>query len=136
MLTPAQPELNNVGLNMELVATQEFIEGRNGNGDGIIYKEYELSEDEMKDIISQIETNTHWRNEVSDELKDFISFDEFYGIYEVENGYSFFKDRHPDAKGDIYRYNKARIRGRGSVDVTVAVLDVDNKKLYYLVWDT
>lgn len=136
MLTPAPPELSDIGLNVDLVATQEFIEGRDWNGDGTIYKEYKLNDNELESILQQVEVDAHWKNEVSDELKDFMSFDDFNGIYEVKNGYSFFKDRYPDAKGDIYRYNKARISSRGSVDVTVAVLDVNNKKLYYLVWDT
>ena len=53
--------LVNIELNADIKPVYEKIEGRDWNGDGYIYREFNLENDELfNNIVRQIESNPHW----------------------------------------------------------------------------
>ena len=65
------------------------------------------------------------------------SFDSDNPMFEIDNGYYFFKDRHDDAEGDIYFFDReVVISNRYSCNYIISALDVENKTLYYFQLDT
>lgn len=140
--TPPVP-LNEIELNIDLIVSEEIITGKNGgHNDGTIYQKYELNDEELKEVIASIESNPHWQKEaLSEELKEELShvhsFDSDNPMFEIDNGYYFFKDRHDDAEGDIYKFDReVVISNRYSWNYIISALDVENKTLYYFQLDT
>ena len=144
MLTNSPPiPLEAIEINKELVVSEEKITGKNGgHNDGTIYQKYELSDEELKEVIAIIESNPHWqKGALSDELKDELahvhSLDSDNPMFDIDNGYFFFKDRHDDASGDIYKFDREIvISSRYSCNYMIGALDVKNKTLYYFQLDT
>lgn len=54
-------------------------------------------------------------------------------IPEIQNGYYYFYDRHPECKEP---YEDMDVLGRGSFNFILALYDTDNKVLYYVEFDT
>ena len=101
-----------------------------------------MSDEELKEVIASIENNPHWqKGAISDELKEELSlvdsFDYDNPMFDIDNGYYFFKDRHDDAEGDIYKFDReVVISNRYSCNYIISALDVENKTLYYFQLDT
>ena len=58
-------------------------------------------------------------------------------VSEEKIGYYFFKDRHDEASGDIYKFDReVVISSRYSTNYIISALDVENKTLYYFQLDT
>ena len=62
--------------------------------------------------------------------KDCKNIYERYNIPNIENGYYYFIDRHPDAK------DNTTINERSSYNFTLAIADLDNSIIYYYELDT
>lgn len=140
--TPPVP-LNEIELNTDFIVSEEIITGKNGgHNDGTIYQKYELNDEELKEVITSIESNPHWQKgalseELKEELSHVHSFDSDNPMFEIDNGYYFFKDRHDDAEGDIYKFDReVVISNRYSCNYIISALDVENKTLYYFQLDT
>ena len=139
MLSNPEPvPLKTIEINTNLAVSEEKITGKNGgHNDGTIYQKYDLNDDELKEIIASVETNPHWqKGALSEELKKEIATAQKNEMLDIDNGYFFFKDRHAEASGDIYRYDEEVVNGRFSYNYMIAALDVENKKLYYYQLDT
>lgn len=135
--------LNTIEIFSNLNVTEEKITGKNGGHfDGTIYQKYELNDDELDEIIRTIKDNSHWKkgalsNELKEELRHIHSFDKNNPMFDIDNGYFFFKDKHADAvPSQIYVYDKEIINKRYSYNYILAALDVENKVLYYFQLDT
>ena len=131
-----------IEINTELVVSEEKITGKNGgHNDGTIYQKYELNDKELKEVITSIESNPHWqKGALSDELKDELAhvdaIDSDNPMFDIDNGYHFFKDRHDEASGDIYKFDReVVISSRYSTNYIISALDVENKTLYYFQLD-
>lgn len=140
---PPPREMQAIELESNLIVSAEKITGKNGgHNDGTIYQEYELSDEELETIIASIESNPHWqKGALSDELKNELTHVEAIDLenpmLDIDNGYYFFKDRHTEASGDIYKFDREIvISDRYSTNFTISALDVENKKLYYFQLDT
>lgn len=136
--------LVNIELNADIKPVYEKIEGRDWNGDGYIYREFNLENDELfNNIVRQIESNPHWHRGKLDE--------NIYGkIYEegktedIEGNdcYYFFKDRYRYYGRvkikDVYDYNEYDKNEdlRYSINYTAAVLDIESRMLYMYIIDT
>lgn len=130
--------LHKIEIHEELVATDVNITGKDGfHNDGTIYKTFDLNDDEMKKTIIDIKDNKHWKKgEMPTELKEMLNSDQLKELIAVNDGYYYFKDRHPEATGNIYEYNKVQFNSRYSVNYIVGVLDTEDNKLYYYQRDT
>lgn len=140
---PPPIEIRAIELDTDLVVSEEIITGKNGgHNDGTIYQKYELNDDELKEVIASIESNFHWQkgalsDELKDELRHIDSIDSDNPMFNIDNGYYLFKDRHDMASGDIYKFNREIIiSSRGSCNYIISALDVENKTLYYFQLDT
>lgn len=123
--------------------SEEKITGKNGGHfDGTIYRASKLSNEELKEVITSIESNPHWqKGALSDELKNELTHidgvDSDNPMLDIDNGYYFFKDRHNEASGDIYKFDREIvINNRYSSNYIISALDVENKTLYYFQLDT
>lgn len=124
-----------------VTVSEEKITGKTGWGDdGTIYKKCELSDEEMREIITEIDDNIHWKKgSLSDDLKyeiSTVSGMEEAEMLEIDNGYFFFKDMHSEASGDVYVYDDELVNSRYSYHYIIAALDVEEKVLYYFQLDT
>lgn len=135
--------LEAIEINTELIISEEKITGKNGgHNDGTIYQKYELNDEELKEVIASIQDNSHWqKGALSDELKEELThvdaIDSNNPMFDIDNGYYFFKDRHDQASGDIYKFDReVVISNRYSCNYIISALDVENKKLYYFQLDT
>lgn len=134
--------LEAIQVKTKINVTNEMIEGRDWNGDGVIYQEYELTRDELDSVKKDIEESTLWKKEpITEDIKSLVSKAEFLlddeiKMLNVNNGYYFFKDRHSDATGDLYECNLEKIYSRSADNYTVAALDIENSVLYYFQLDT
>ena len=140
---PPSAEIEAIELDINLEVSEEKITGKNGgHNDGTIYQKYELTDEELKEVIASIESNPHWqKGALSDELKEELthvhSFEKCNPMFDIDNGYYFFKDRHDEASGDIYKFDReVVISNRYSCNYIISALDVENKKLYYFQLDT
>lgn len=144
MFTATEPvPLDTIEIFANLNVTEEKITGKNsGHFDGTIYQKYELSDEELDEIIRTVEYNSHWQKgalskELKEELRCIHSFDKDNPMFDINNGYFFFKDRHIDAlPSEIYVYDKEIINKRYSYNYILAALDVEKKVLYYFQLDT
>lgn len=125
-------------IKQNIQVTEEKIIGKNGyHNDGIIYRKYLLNEKELKKIINDIKNNFHWKiGALNEELKNLISKADKNDMLNIDNGYYFYVDRHPEASGNIYEFNADIVYKRYSYNYTVMALDVNNKTLYYFQVDT
>lgn len=77
------------------------------------------------------------RDELKDELTHIDGVDLDNPMLDIDNGYYFFKDRHNEASGDIYKFDREIvISNRYSSNYIISALDVENKTLYYFQLDT
>lgn len=128
--------LDEIEIDSNIVPIVEKIEGTDWNGDGYIYQEYIVNNDNYYDIIDQISNNSKWQKG-NLEKKLYYMFlnktnDNFIGI----DCYYYFKNRHPEATGNIYSYKDIKKEEQYSWNYTIGVFDFNNKKLYYFQYDT
>lgn len=100
-------------------------------GEGDVFLEIQYSQEEYKDIESQISTNEHWNELPMDEelSEHLLGFDfEF-----PQNGYYLFYDRHSEADS---HYDYKEMPKRHSMNFSVTLLDRDTNKLIYIEIDT
>ena len=140
---PPSTEIEAIELDINLEVSEEKITGKNGgHNDGTIYQKYELTDEELKEVIASIESNPHWqKGALSDELKEELthvhSFEKCNPMFDIDNGYFLFKDDHANAASEeIYTFDSEIVRSRGSYNYIISALDVENKKLYYFQLDT
>ena len=65
--------------------------------------------------------------------KDCKNIYERYNIPNIDNGYYYFIDRHPESTND---YDYTNINNRTSYNFTLAIADLDNSIIYYYKLDT
>ena len=105
-------------------------------GDGEALVKIYLSKDNSKEIIEQMEKNSHWRKlPLSEDLKNFPVVDKEYKIPDVQNGYWFVYDRYYKAI-DQYDAEKIFDKDRSAFNFSLAVFDTDSNILYYFEEDT
>jgi hypothetical protein len=129
-------------IDTKISATNELVDGKDWNGDGIFYQEYKLSQLELESVTNDIKNSSRWtEGALSEELKELLSKSILYSkvntnILTIDNGYYFFKDRHKEATGNLYYYNPEIVDKRSSYNYIIAALDVDDSILYYYQVDT
>lgn len=137
------PPFDDAEIPIYVTVCEEKTTGKNGGHfDGTIYKVSELTDEELKEVITSVESNSHWKKgALSDELKDELThvdaIDSDNPMFDIDNGYHFFKDRHDEASGDIYKFDReVVISSRYSTNYIISALDIENKTLYYFQLDT
>ena len=133
-----------------MVENEDTHGGFHGDGHTFISMTFENPDD----IITQIQNNSLWKElpltstlasitygtvsyptEDSVEVSGPYAKDKDGNLFfpEIENGYYYFEDRHPQTK---YAYNSTLVLERTSLNFTIAIFDTDYGKLYYYDLDT
>ncbi len=87
-------------------------------------------------IADDIEKSRLWKPlPLSENLSTFVyqPYNDEISIPEIENGYYFFYDRHPESKD---HYDDSDLFDRYSFNFTLAIYDTDESRLYLLEYDT
>lgn len=94
-------------------------------GDGNKYVVIDFHENDLSVVIDK---NQNWKClPLSENINNYL-YNQHMSIPVIKNGYYFFEDRNNEA---INKYEDTSLMNRSSYNITIAIYDTDNHKLYY-----